>query len=190
MTLEKSFKKIYKEHKKQLKNLNVQNKKLIICFVGIPCSGKTYIAKKIEKKYNAVRINSDDIRKIIDKNITKKEEDGEIILGEHILNLLKNPVFTNKLIILDRGIERNYEDILKISKSKRWNMFIIKMVVPKNLIIKRIEIKDRERLEKHPEDIKRWFKEYKIFNKNIKADFVFKNDSDLERLFERLDEIT
>jgi predicted kinase len=45
----------------------------MICFAGIPGSGKTYLAKKIEKKYGGVRITSDEIRKIIDKKITKKK---------------------------------------------------------------------------------------------------------------------
>ena len=49
----------------------VPNKKLLICFVGIPGSGKTYLAKIIEKKFKGIRINSDNLRKVINKNITK-----------------------------------------------------------------------------------------------------------------------
>lgn len=50
-------------------------------------------------------------------------------------------------------------------------------------------MKDRERLEKKPEDIKRWFKEYRTFNENVKPDFIFKNDSDLKKLFLKFEDI-
>lgn len=67
-------------------------------------------------------------------------------------------------------------------------MFIIRMVVLKKLIIKRIRKKDKERLEEHPEDIQRWFREYKEFNKKVKADFMFRNDYDLKKLFLKVDQ--
>jgi len=185
----KHFKKIYRKHASKLKNLNKVNKKLLICFLGIPCSGKTALAKKIERKYKAVRISNDDLRKIINQYITKKEAKREAILKEYVLDLLKNPPFTNKLVILDSGIERKYKDILKISKSKKWKMFIIRMLIPKSSIIKRIKIKDRKRFENHPEDIKRWFKEYKEFNRKYKSDFIFKDDSNLKKLFIELNRI-
>jgi len=59
------FGKIHKKYIKKLKHLNIPHKKLMICFSGFAGSGKTYIAKIVEKKYKGVRIRSDDIRKII-----------------------------------------------------------------------------------------------------------------------------
>lgn len=185
----KYFKKIYKKHASKLKNLNKVNKKLLICFAGIPCSGKTALAKKIERKYKAVRISNNDLRRIINKYITKKEDKREAILKEYVLDLLKNSPFANRLVVLDSGIERKYKDILKISKSKKWKMFIIRMIVPKSSIIKRIKIKDIKRFENHPEDIKRWFKEYKEFNRKYKSDFIFKSNKDLKKLFTKLNSI-
>lgn len=183
------FEIILKEHKKQLKNLSKINKKLIISFVGIPGSGKTYLAKKLEKRYGGIRINSDDIRKIINNKITREESERETILKEYILNLLKKSPFINKFVILDSSIAGKYEEIYKISESKKWKMFIIKMITPKNLIIKRIKIKDKERLEKHPEDVDRWFKEYKEFNQKVNANFVFRKNSNLKSLFLKLNGI-
>ena len=184
MKMKKSlFKQIYKEHKKQLKNLSKVNGRLIICFVGIPGSGKTYLAKKLEKRYKGVRIKNDELRKIISNKFEKNEKKREKILEEYILDLLENPPFANRLVILDSGLERKYKKIYDISKSKKWDMFIIKMVAPKTTIIERIRIKDEKRLKEHPEDIKRWFREYKDFNKKVKVNFVFRKDSDLEGLF-------
>jgi adenylate kinase family enzyme len=182
-------KKFLKIHSKKLKNLNIPNKKLLICFVGIPGSGKTYLAKIIEKKFKGIRINSDNLRKVINKNITKNNEEKEVFLKKYLLDLLNQFPFSNHLIILDSGIERKYKDIFKIAKSKKYKMFIIKMSVQKDLILKRIKVKDKKRFEEHPEDIKRWFKEYKLFNKKVKPDFIFKNNSDLGDLFSNLSRI-
>jgi len=56
------FEKILKEHKKILSNLDVKHKRLAICFSGVPASGKTYLAKKIEKRFKGVRFNNDEFR--------------------------------------------------------------------------------------------------------------------------------
>lgn len=106
------FDEIYEEYKKQLNNLFEPNKKLVICFAGIPGSGKTYLAKKLERRYRGVRINNDDLRKIIDSKIG--EDKREEILQEFLLDLLKTFSFENKLVILDSGIERKYEDVKNI----------------------------------------------------------------------------
>ena len=44
------FKLIYEKQKKNFKNINIKNEeKIIISFSGVPGSGKTYIAKILEK---------------------------------------------------------------------------------------------------------------------------------------------
>lgn len=103
--------------------------------------------------------------------------------------MLRTFSFENKLIILNSGIERKYEEICKISEIGDWKMFIIRIGVPKKLIIRRIKIKDKKRLKERPEDLERWFKEYKDFNQKVKSDFIFKKNSDLKNLFSKLDAI-
>ncbi len=50
MDKNKIFKQIYHKHLKFLRNLDFsKNKRLIICFAGVPGSGKTRIAKVLEK---------------------------------------------------------------------------------------------------------------------------------------------
>ena len=66
-------------------------------------------------------------------------------------------------------------------------MFIMRMVAPEKLIIKRLRIKDKKRLEESPEDIERWFKEYREFNKKVDSDFIFRGNRDLKNLYSKLD---
>ena len=181
-----TFNKILEELNKQIINSFEKNKKLMVCFAGIPGSGKTFLAKKIEEEFKGVRISNDNLRKIVEKNIIKDEKQRDELVREFVFELLKGWPFKNELIILDSGIERKYEDTKKIANEKHWKMFIIKMVVPKDVIIERIKKKDKERFEKRPEDIKRWFIEFENFNKKVKADFVFKCNFDLDNLFKKI----
>jgi len=170
-----------------LKNISYfNNNSILICFAGIPCSGKTRLAKKIEKKYKGIRINSDQIRKILSRFI-KENEKREKIVREFLIKFLKDFPFKNKFVILDSGIERKFNEIKEVAFLAGWKIFIIKIITPKKEILKRIRKKDPVRFKEHPEDIKRWFKEYKEFNKRHKSDFIFKKDSDLTRLYSKLD---
>ena len=45
-----TFNKILEELNKQIINSFEKNKKLMVCFAGIPGSGKTFLAKKIEEE--------------------------------------------------------------------------------------------------------------------------------------------
>ncbi len=180
------FDKILGEISKELKHVLEENKPIIICFAGIPCSGKTRLAKKIEEKYKGVRISNDNIRKVLGDFIQEKEK-HEKVLREFLINLLKDYPFKNRFIILDSGIERKFDEVKKVADAAGLKMFVIQVIAPKEEILKRIKKKDPERFEKHPEDIKRWFKEYKEFNKNHKSDFVFRTDDDLKELYSEIE---
>ena len=87
------FREIYKKHSRFLKNRKVRrNKKLIICFSGIPGSGKTVLAKILEKRYRGVRINSHRIGKIMQAIGNKIKKLGrKVYLGYTVQEINKNP---------------------------------------------------------------------------------------------------
>jgi 2-phosphoglycerate kinase len=79
------FKEIYGRHCIDLNNLNVRNKRVAVCFSGIPGSGKTTIARVLEKRYKGVRLNGDDIGKII-RNLIEEGVFGNEIDIEKLKN--------------------------------------------------------------------------------------------------------
>ncbi len=190
------FNKIYKIHFKKLKNLNVLHKKLIICFSGIAGSGKTYIAKILEEKYKGVRIRTDDIREIVGRLMKKfklNAEDKDPIVYGYVGWLLKNNKFKNKLIILDKGIDREYKEIFKFSKEKGYKLFIIRLVASRKVLDKRVFGRSGGIDEHYYNEINRWTNEWKKFGKKIKSDIIIKNDKDnklnLTPLFKKLDKL-
>lgn len=192
------LKKIYNKHIRQLKHVNIKNKRLIICFSGVPCSGKTYIAKILEKKCKAIRINTDSIRSIIRKivkNYSKLSDENykEKILNNYLVNLLENYPFKNKLIILDKGIDRDYNKIFKIAKKHNFKVFIIRIKSALKIINQRVRIKCKWPDKNFINNINRWKKEFNDFNKKVKADITINNNQnkkpDLSLLFKKLDGI-
>lgn len=53
---------LIKKYQLRALELQKQKKPVFFVFVGIPCSGKTTTAKNVAKKFNAIRIATDDIK--------------------------------------------------------------------------------------------------------------------------------
>lgn len=62
---EKLFERIFEEHKKLFSNCDVEHERFAVCFSGVPASGKTFIAKRIEKRFSGIRFSVDDLRGIV-----------------------------------------------------------------------------------------------------------------------------
>lgn len=138
---EELFQKIYKEHKKYLKYLNHKNKKLIVTFSGTFGSGKSTIAKQIEEYFKGIRINNDDIRKIIDSVTDSQDsEQKQQMLIEYNKRLFGyGSQESNGMVILDASIDREYELVQKLAEKYGYKIFIIRMDLEKETIINRIK---------------------------------------------------
>ena len=189
------YHKILNIHKKQLKNLEVNHKKLLICFSAIPCSGKTYVSKILEDKYMAVRINNDDIRLIIRSFIqgTSKEmiDERQEILQEYLMWFLENYPFSNKLIILDSCIDRKYDKIKQVADKHGFNIFIIALNVLKDTAYKRALTRNNDKQDDNfNQNIDRWIIENKEFNIKIKSNISLEGENlTIKSLFSKLDKI-
>lgn len=184
--MEELFEKINEEYLKKLKNRSVAHKKLVICFSGFSGTGKTYIAKILEKRYKAVRIRNDDIREII---IGMKIKNIDETTYSYLEWLLKNWKFKNKLIILDSGIDRRYLKITPLFKKNKYPVFIIRLKTSKRTAYKRSFDRNKGKDKHFIENIDRWIKEWEDFGKKVKSDIVIDNDKklDLKELFKILD---
>lgn len=189
MRIKNLTRKIYKIHKRQLKNTSISHKKLLICFSGIPGSGKTHISKILEKKYLGVRIRSDDIRSIV-KKLNIKIKDIDRITYAYLEWLFNNYSFKNNLIILDKGIDRKYEETFSIFKKKRYKIFVIRLQVSRRISEKRVA-KHGKPDENYINNIDRWIKEWKNFGRKVKSNIIIRNEQNLnlKPLFSKLDKL-
>ncbi len=188
MISKKLFSQIYKIHIKQIKNLSIPHKKMLICFSGIAGSGKTYIAKILEEKYKGVRLRADDIREIVSK---LKLGDLDQITYSYLNWFRENYFFKNKLIILDQGIDRHWQDIFSFFKKKKYKIFIIRLKVSEKVYEKRI-IKKLGKLDNnYLNRINDWERQYKEFGEKVKPGIIIENEDrlNLKPLFLKLDKL-
>lgn len=182
---------IYNEHLKSLKNLKAKNdKKIIICFSGVPMSGKTIIAKELEKEFKGIRLSNDQIRAIIKKKIKCNEEDSQEILENYLLWLIeKLNSLENKLIILDSSIDRKYKKVKSAAKKDNYSLFVIRIKITKKTFKKKIA--DNKCREEYLESMNEWFRDYDNFTKVVKSDYVLDNNHEpkLNMLFKKIDDI-
>lgn len=190
----KTFEEIYKEHKKQLRYLNYPNKKILICFAAVPASGKTTIAKILENKYMAVRINVDDVARIISKKFKPKPdfisvEEYKFMLKLYLLWFLETYKYPNKLIILDGSVDRKYAEVWLLAKQMGFNIFLIDIDTKKKVLIKRIEQRNKKTNLDYLKRLKTWKQDHNLFMKRWHADIVIRNEGKLElnELYNRLD---
>ncbi|MFC1682534.1 AAA family ATPase [Nanoarchaeota archaeon] len=191
--LNKILELIYKKHLERIKNAEVPNRKIAICFAGIPGSGKTHIAKILEERYKGIRIENDNLRIIIRKICPKKTaEEKQGILQQYLKFFMENYNRKNNLLIFDRGIERAYQRFFPHLRQNKFKIFVIKIKISYEKIESNVKKKLRGKLDKnYTENIEKWKREFKEFETNYKSDITIENENNLnlEPLFRKLDKL-
>ena len=93
------------------------NKPLLIVFIGMPGSGKTYFASRLAEKIEAVRINSDAMRLAIFGSHDRVEE----IRASKQSYLLNSQVFGAMHYSAKQILERGHSVIYEAQQTKRRN---------------------------------------------------------------------
>ena len=153
--VESFLEKLEQKHFQTLKYLRVSHPRILVCFAGIPGSGKTYLCKILEEKYRALRITNDEIRTSIRellKGFPTLSGKSEELLQMYVLRVLKKDL-VNGFVLLDSGIERKYARIVDSARKKRYRLLVVKVVVREQTLLRRIHTRN-------PEDILHFEQEY------------------------------
>jgi predicted kinase len=193
MKNQNKFDEISKKLFSELKYIKNQNQQLIIAFSGVPGSGKSELSKKLGEKYSAIRIGNDTIRDIINhsKIFPLSEEKRENLLQDYNEYFVRNYPFRNKLLILDKSMDRQYKRFFPVFKELGLEFFIIRLTMDKEgaieRIMKRKKGEDSDLVEKSME---RWQREFLDFGKNAHYDILINGEKpDFEKVCEKIDKI-
>ena len=117
----------------------------LIMIGGLPGSGKSYLAKALSNKVNAVHINSDVVRKEMN-NLGKYETTDK--------NLVYNQMKQRLISILDRGsnviVDTTFykkslrTEIVEIAKDRKCKPYFILVTADDEIIKKRVSVKRKD----------------------------------------------
>lgn len=177
------YSELYSYHKKFLKNISIENSQLNILFSGVPGAGKTTLSKLIEEKYSGVRLDGELIRrKISQENYFEKNSEREALKDNYFFYFLENFSFKNKLLILDRSIDRIYPKILDYHKKNSLDYLIICIRASKDQILKVFQ--ERKNCFPYEENRERyiegWFQDQEEFLRVVNPDIIVEREPDFD----------
>ena len=167
------FNEIYSVYKDRLSNLDGSHSPLLVCFVGVPGSGITTISKRLEEELKGVRINSDDVQNILQVYRGKEFYKGFILEKREFIYWLVRKIigeFKNKLVILDKGIDRSYDDVKNLAKEVDISFVVISLETSKEELINRLNNTYGEYAKNYINDLDRWIGEHKEFKESNRYD--------------------
>lgn len=182
---------IYNIHIKKLSNLNEENPKMFLFMSGVPGSGKTYLAKQLEKDLKAIRVSNREAYHIIKDDLKIALDDYHEIIHEYreyLLDKLKN--YANGLIIIDASIDREYWNLSKWADDNGYKCFVIKMDVTREEAGRRLKINEPNSYKDYMLHMDRWIEDNNNFNSQVKADFVYKGEQYSDLLIAINDKLT
>jgi predicted kinase len=182
---------IHSEYIKTLKyySPSILNDKVILTFSGVPGSGKTTLAKRIEDKFKAIRLNNDDIREIILRlnpqfTFPQIQELLYKYLEFFFIEIIKQ---NNQFIILDSSIDRTYEKVKGWADDLGFRLIIIRIKSDKELIVKRINERNGKDAHLYLEKMDGWIEDNGKFNSQVNADLTINSDYlNLDDFFRKL----
>lgn len=155
------------EYLATLTNRDVPHDRIYIIFSGVPGSGKTTLARRLAVDLKAQYIRHDDIRECIRRDGFNV---GDFTVS-HISTLVIDTILAedrNKFIIIDASLDRSWPRFFEHAKEQRAKPIIIRLNVPKETVMKRIEARPEGHVGKVA-DLDDYYKQFECSKKEVPA---------------------
>lgn len=168
-------------------------KKVIITFAGMPCSGKSQLAKKIEKRFETLYLSQNDVRNLIreltHQKLFVREQSVATRLREYVKFFIQNNATSQKnhLIVLDGAVDRRYLEIKKEAKENGYTLFVIDINASFDEAMSELHERQKQdpRFKDYVPHMKKWADDYETCRGLYSFDYTMKSMPD-EKLEEEL----
>ena len=125
-----------KLYRPNIKNSAVDHPKLLILFSGPPSSGKSTIAKAIEKRFQTIRLENDSIRVLAANLYPESDLDWKSELSYTYMDYLRPRLARdspNGLWIIDANIDVHHQKIFDFAKQYEFDVIVLAMMISEEL---------------------------------------------------------
>lgn len=182
----KDYAEIFAAHIETMDYLDVQQDAQVISFSGTPGMGKSAVARVLEEELQAVRISSDDVRRMLrDYGYEPDRLSGNAVytpLQVYLMYALSriHKEYTNHCFILDSSVDRKYLSLAELTAAMNYPLFIIRLDCPRELAEERI-VATRANPEDYLKHMDSWFADYEAFPLR-RADYILDTSGSLSDL--------
>lgn len=182
---------ITSEYYDALPNKKVRQPKYIILFSGVVGSGKTTIARAIERDLQAVRVSNDEIRSHITASYPAigpaQREELKLKIGGKVLERLARE--TSGIIVVDASCDRGYDTYRRWAKKHGYRIILLRMDVPRDVIELRIRERGDQghrRVESSLAHLDTWWRQWEVFGKEHTPDIVITPETPTAKIIETI----
>lgn len=178
------YEKVFKQQCHTFKYLYHKNPSGIIGFSATPGMGKTRLAKHLENRLQAIRINSDEIRNLLRHHHVNPDKCDpatglrEIDCYLHYCLARLEALYPNKLYILDMSLDRTFDKVNEMAMQNHMKIFVIRLVVNRPIVESRLHKREVTEDASYLMSLGSWFKDYEAFGRRFVSDYVFDNNEE------------
>jgi len=169
----------------QLSNRDIPQQKALITFSGIPGSGKTTLARKLEHDLNAQYVHHDSLRKIIESEGDDPKRYTMIPISRIVITTILNND-ANKRIILDASIDRSWDVFFNDKKEFGISQSVIIRLNTPHDVIKQRQLQRDGKINLHFDEFASQFEACK---REVEADVELDDNYDYELVLKTVDDL-
>lgn len=165
-----------------LPNKNVNQPKRVVLFSGVAGSGKSTVARAIEKELHAVRVSNDEIRDSIVAAYpmigVEDREQAKFDIGTEVLKRLANK--TSGLIVIDASCDRGYDHYRSWATKHGYAIVLLRMDVPRAVIEQRLHERGNQghrEVARSLGKLNTWWKQWEMFGEEHTPDLIITPDT-------------
>lgn len=178
---------LLQEYMPQLRFINEPHKKCLILFSGVPASGKSIMAEKIELSLFGVRISNDEQRALLNNRWPDLDKEEEHTIRQSVTRRIFERLQTagNGLVIVDSSVDRHFDFYEAIARDFGYNIMLFRLDIPFDLLRRRII--GRPQSNAKPQDtylehLDQWWDDWKKFGENRQFDMIVTPETKLSEI--------